>query len=88
MTLALLFHETDAELARRQGPDAQEYWGAWSRYIDLLADEGVLVRGAGSGLQEPKTARTVRVQDGRTVVQDGPFADTKEMLGGFVLITV
>ena len=37
-------------------------------------------------LEAPATARTVRIRDGRTKVVDGPFAETKEMLGGFNLI--
>jgi hypothetical protein len=37
-------------------------------------------------LQPAETATCVRVADGRTLVTDGPFADTKEVLGGFVLV--
>ena len=40
----------------------------------------------GNGLQPPETATTVRVQDGQTLVTDGPFADTKEVFGGFYLV--
>ena len=39
----------------------------------------------GVGLQPPETATTVRVQDGRTLTTDGPFVDTKEALGGWLL---
>ncbi len=42
----------------------------------------------GSGLEAPSTAATVRLQDGSRLVQDGPFADTKEQLGGFFIINV
>ena len=41
---------------------------------------------AGEALEPTSTATSVRVQDGRTVVTDGPFAETKEALGGFYLI--
>lgn len=41
---------------------------------------------AGKALQLTKTARTVRVRDGKTMTTDGPFAETKEQLGGFYLI--
>jgi hypothetical protein len=41
---------------------------------------------AGEALQPTTTATTVRVRDGRTVTTDGPFAETKEALGGFYLI--
>ena len=39
----------------------------------------------GNGLQPPETATTVRVQDGRTLVTDGPFAEIKEAIGGYLL---
>jgi hypothetical protein len=41
---------------------------------------------AGEALQPTATATSVRVRDGRTVVTDGPFAETKEALGGFYLL--
>jgi hypothetical protein len=41
---------------------------------------------AGEALEPTATATSVRVQDGRTVVTDGPFAETKEALGGFYLL--
>lgn len=40
----------------------------------------------GEQLQPVETATTVRVQDGRTLTTDGPFADTKEVLGGFLVL--
>jgi hypothetical protein len=43
---------------------------------------------AGEALQPTATATTVRVSDGRTVTTDGPFAETKEALGGFYMIDV
>jgi hypothetical protein len=39
----------------------------------------------GHGLQPPETATTVRVQDGKTLITDGPFVDTKEALGGYLV---
>src|SRR6476660_8751978 len=52
-------------------------------YMQLNEDAGV--RG-GAQLQPPETATTVRVEDGRTLTTDGPFADTKEVLGGLYLL--
>jgi hypothetical protein len=40
---------------------------------------------AGLGLQPPETATTVRVQDGNTLITDGPFAEIKEAIGGYLL---
>lgn len=88
MTYSLLFYEVESEFARREGPDAPAYWGAWSSYIDLLAEEKALVPGNGAGLQPPSLATTVRVRSDQQQIQDGPFADTKEQLAGFVLLDV
>jgi hypothetical protein len=49
-----------------------------------LAREPVTV--GGDELQDPDTATTVRVRDGETLTTDGPFAETKEQLGGYYLI--
>jgi hypothetical protein len=58
----------------------------WADYTQALIDAGVM-RG-GNALEGPETATTVRVRDGETIVSDGPFADTKESLGGYYLIDV
>lgn len=86
MKYMLAFFETAEELAKRQGPEAGAYWGAWSAYVKTINEAGI-VRG-GAGLMPPETATTVRIRDGKRVVQDGPFAESKEMLGGFFLIEV
>jgi hypothetical protein len=52
--------------------------------VDALAEDPRRV--AGAQLQPAETATSVRVTGGRTLITDGPFADTKEVLGGFVLI--
>jgi hypothetical protein len=59
---------------------------AWSEYTTALQESGVMV--AGDGLQPGETASTVRVRDGETLITDGPFAETKELLGGYYLIDV
>jgi hypothetical protein len=53
-------------------------------YVEELRRSGCLV--AAEPLQSARTAATVRVRDGKTVRTDGPFAETKEQLGGFFLI--
>jgi hypothetical protein len=53
------------------------------RYM-ALAREPVTV--GGDELEDPDTATTVRVRDGETLTTDGPFAETKEQLGGYYLI--
>lgn len=49
-----------------------------------MRERGVYV--AGDGLQGVETATTVRVRDGKTMLTDGPFAETKEHLGGFYIV--
>ena len=79
--------EDEAAFAAREDPErAGPYWEAWQGYIAALTDSGLL-KGAG-GLQPPWTATTVRLRDGQRMVQDGPFADTKEQLGGYFVIDV
>jgi hypothetical protein len=87
MQYMLILNETLAEVGRRDDPAAAPaYWGAWSAYIGALQQAGVVANG--HGLQPPRTATRVRVQDGRRQVQDGPFADTHEHLGGYFVIEV
>jgi hypothetical protein len=54
-----------------------------AEYLDLARDPRVA---GGARLQGVETATTVRVQDERALVTDGPFADTKEVFGGFYLL--
>jgi hypothetical protein len=56
----------------------------FTEYTQSIVKSGHL-RG-GDALQRTKTATTVRVKDGKTVTTDGPFAETKEQLGGYYLV--
>ena len=58
----------------------------WFTYTQELEASGALR--AGDALQFPDTATTVRVRNGETLPTDGPFAETKEILGGYYLIDV
>jgi hypothetical protein len=51
-----------------------------------MAEAGVIVKA--DGLQGPHAATTVRLRDGRRLVEDGPMADTKEQIGGTFVIEV
>jgi len=66
--------ETDAEMAQ------------WWAYDTAMKEAGVFV--AGDALQPTQTATTVRVKGDERVVTDGPFAETREVLGGYYLIDV
>ena len=87
MQYMLILNETAEEFAKRNHPQqAAEYWGGWNAFIGAMAAAGVIVKG--DGLLGPETATTVRLREGRRHVQDGPFADTKEQLGGYFVIEV
>jgi hypothetical protein len=59
---------------------------AWQAFDDAAREAGVLI--ACDGLEPGHTATTVRVAGGRRHVTDGPFMETKEQLGGYVLLEV
>lgn len=81
MHYMLIYRETPEEMGKRHDPaQAEAYWGSWSAYMGAMAQSGVLV--SGNGLQPPGVATTLRIVEGKRHVVDGPFADTKEMLGG------
>ncbi|MBI1186846.1 MAG: hypothetical protein GC206_05855 [Alphaproteobacteria bacterium] len=85
MQYALFFAETPAQFAERTDPaKSPAYWGAWTAFIGAMREAGVIRNG--DGLQAPHTATTVRLADGKRIVQDGPFADAKEQLGGYLVI--
>lgn len=84
MRFVFVIYETPAALAQRdKGPDSA-YIGAWRTYHEALVKAGAYLGGA--PLKTADTATTVRVKDGKRRVQDGPFAETKEGLGGFILL--
>jgi hypothetical protein len=65
----------------------QEQWlGAYKAYMEAMTKAGVLK--SSNGLQPTRAATTVRTVDGKTQVLDGPYADSKEQLGGFHFIEV
>ena len=68
-------------------PEEQEAeMGRWWEYTHALRDAGAML--AGEALQATDTATTVRVRDGQRLTSDGPFAETKEYLGGYYVIDV
>jgi hypothetical protein len=71
--------------ADRTPEQMREAMRSWDDYTRQLMDAGVYV--GGEGLQPSATATTVKLQErGDPVVTDGPFAETKEQLGGYYLI--
>ena len=85
MRYMLLIHQGDAPTPR--SPDAwarlseDEQKAVYTDYQAINQTPGVT---PGLGLDTPETATTVRVEDGRTLTTDGPFAAVKEALGGYL----
>jgi len=84
MQFALLIYESPEAFATRKKDENDLYTGAWRAYYKALVDAGGYV--GGDPLEVPETATTLRVSEGKRRVQDGPYADTKEQLGGFVVL--
>jgi hypothetical protein len=86
MKYMLVFVETAEDLAKRDSAEAPAYWESWSAYVQAVEQAGIVVSGA--GLMPPAMATTVKIRDGKRHVQDGPYSDAKEQLGGFYVIDV
>jgi hypothetical protein len=80
--LLLIYTEESTE---PQDPEAQvAQMEAYNTFTREVTDRGVLR--AGEALHATSSATTVRVRNGQTITTDGPYAETKEALGGFYLI--
>jgi hypothetical protein len=87
MKYTILIYENEAAFSSRTDERRKEaYWGAYRAYTQALQAAGVMIGGA--GLQPPPVGTTVRQRDRKRQVQDGPYAETKEQLGGFYQIDV
>jgi len=84
MRYMMLIYESPAEVERRGDPEGRPYIAAWQAYHKALVEAGAYVDGA--PLKPAATATTVRLKEGRRQVQDGPFAEAKEELGGFMIL--
>jgi hypothetical protein len=74
----------DDEIARHSLPPDQKT-ALQAGYVDLVKSLGAAYVG-GAPLQATKTAKSLRVRDGKTQITDGPFAETREQLGGYFLV--
>lgn len=61
----------------------EEEMPRWNALFGWIGEQGI--ESSGLELDDPSAARVVRVRDGETLVTDGPFAETKEVLGGYFL---
>jgi len=87
MQFSLIIYQPPSAFATANDPAAAAaYTAGWTAYAAALSEAGAMA--GGIGLQGPDTATTIRFGGDGPLVQDGPFADTKEQLGGIFNIDV
>ena len=86
MQYMLLIHAEESGLAKLKPQELEQAMAGYFAYNEALKKAKVYV--GGDRLKPSTMTSTVRVANGKTKVQDGPFAETKEQLGGYYLIDV
>lgn len=84
MQYLLMIYQNEAEYAKRDAATAAKTMEEYGAFTQSIIQSGNFK--AGDRLQDTHTATTVRVRDGKTLTTDGPFAETREQLGGYYLI--
>lgn len=86
MKYMLLLYAAEDAGPQPGSPEQAAQMQEWFAYSEALEKAGALI--SGEPLRGSETATTVRIRNGETVFTDGPFAETKEVLGGFYMIDV
>jgi hypothetical protein len=86
MQYILMLHVQESGWSKLTKAEQEQGMAAYFAYTEALEKAGVL-KGA-NRLQPSSTATTVRIVDGKSLVLDGPFSDTKEQVGGYYVIDV
>lgn len=84
MRYLLMIYGDPAVYANMSPSEGQAEFGSYMRFNQEAAARGVLR--SGEQLQPANLATTVRLRDGKMLLTDGPFAETKEVLGGYYII--
>ena len=84
MNYLLLIYSKEADLAALSEPDRNKMSNEYMEFTKSIVQAGHFK--AGDRLRPASTASTVRVRNGKTAITDGPFAETREQLGGYYLI--
>jgi len=84
MQYLLMIYRSEAELNKMNPAERQKMTAEYGTFTQSIIQSGHFK--AGDGLQPTTTATTVRVRDGKILTTDGPFAETREQLGGYYLI--
>jgi hypothetical protein len=86
MQYLLLINDDEAQWGTMSDDERNAVYAEYGQYTQDLQTRGILV--GANQLQPSETATVVHVEDGKTLTTDGPFAETKEVLGGYYLIDV
>jgi hypothetical protein len=84
MQYLLMIYSIEAEYAKMDPTTRQKVTAEYEDFTKSIIQSGNFK--AGDRLQPVSTATTVRVKDGKTLTTDGPFAETREQLGGYYLV--
>ena len=84
MQYLLMIYRSEAELGTMNAADRKNMTAEYGVFTQSIIQSGHFK--AGDGLQPTSTATTVRVREGKTLTTDGPFAETREQLGGYYLV--
>jgi hypothetical protein len=86
MQYLLLIYGDEAAMATASESDIGQMMAAYGAYTEAMVKAGIML--GGNRLHRSSAATTVRTSGGKTQVLDGPYAETKEQLGGYYLIEV
>ncbi|MCK1492673.1 YciI family protein [Bradyrhizobium sp. 180] len=84
MQYLLMIYQNEVEYAKNDAATSQKLLAEYQAFTQSIIQSGNFK--AGDRLQPTTTATTVRVRDGKTLTTDGPFAETREQLGGYYLV--
>ena len=84
MQYLLLIHDDEAHWGDMPEDERNAIYGEYTKFTEDVQNAGILV--GANQLQPAGTATVVHVEDGKTLTTDGPFAETKEVLGGYYLV--
>jgi hypothetical protein len=84
MQYLLLIYRNEAEIGKMGPAERKQVTADYGAFTQSIVQSGHFK--AGDGLQPTTTATTVRVRDGKMLTTDGPFAETREQLGGYYLV--
>lgn len=86
MKYLLLIYSNEKQMQSRTPADSEKMLGAYGAYAQAMQKAGVMV--GGDRLRPSEASTTVKVANGKTQVLNGPYAESREQLGGYFMIDV